>query len=262
MESVRFSALEVMQFLRKRRSLLGERNLRISEWVEDYIFRCVQEGAPVTLLTQWCISKDLEVRYRLGGNQFTPTRKERLLFAKELPEIFAVFKRNGVRAEWWITFNRSYLASGRISAQLESEYTQMIESLAEPLLGEGWLLLLNWEEDVLKGRPKPNPQVLSSPENFVGGRALEREIERHGKWAREDAGIVQTEAELRRDVLFQIACEAEEGRLLSSTNLIGGEFILVPLEAPERYDFFKFLVPDFKERLASVLPLYPWRLQK
>ena len=37
------------------------------------------------------------------------------------------------------------------------------------------------------------------------------------------------------------------------------ECLLVPLESPERYDFFTLLVPDFKKRIVAILAPYPWR---
>lgn len=259
---MRFPATaKVMAFLRERNRLIRPNNLKVNDEVDSYLDRCVANGEPITILTQWCISKDLEQRYQKQGGTFMPTQKERRTFETEIPKVAEAFLTNGFRLNWWITFNRSYLDSGRISPEFENSYKALVVSLARPLIERGWLILANWEDDILGKRPQPNPAVLASPERYVQPQALELEIKRHSSWARKEAGLTQTDGELRRDVFYQIACEAEEGRLLGGNDSPLDEFILIPLEAPERYDFFTLLAPDFKRRIAAVLPPYPWRLK-
>lgn len=259
---MRFPAtVKVMAFLRERNRLVRSNNLKINEWVDNYLDGCMASGEAVTVLTQWCVSKDLEARYQAQGGGFVPTRKERRIFDVEIPKVADAFSANGFKLNWWITFNRSYLNSGRIAPKLESEYKAMVSILAEPLVAKGWLLLADWEDDILRARSQPNVEVLNDPARFVALQALALEVKRHSLWAREDAGLNQSDDELRQDVDIQIACEAEEGRLLGSTNSPFGEFILAPLEVPERYDFFALLSPEFKKRVASVLSPYPWRLK-
>jgi hypothetical protein len=250
----------VMVWLRDRVRFIRQNSLRVNEWVDDYVNRCALEGRSVEILTQLCISKDLEVRYQEQGNVFVPTRKERLLFEKEIPLVARVFQKNGIALNWWLTLNQSYLDSGRISDELRLAYAAMIAELAQPLIREGWLMLADWEADILAQRPAPNEKVLANISRFVKSEALELEVQRHSSWAREEAGLDQSDAELRRDVYFQIACEAEEGRYLVSDAPFG-ECLLVPLETAERYDFFTLLVPDFKKRIVAALPPYPWRLK-
>lgn len=259
---MRFPATtKVMAFVRERNRLIRPNNLKVNEWADGYFNGCIANGEPVTILTQWCISQDLEQRYQKQGNQFISLRKERRIFGTEILKIAEAFLANGFKINWWVTFNRSYLDSGRISPELENDYKAMVVDLARPLIEQGWLLLADWEDDILGQRPQPNPAVLASPERYVQPQALELEIKRHSSWAREEAGLTQTDSELRRDIFYQIACEAEEGRLLGGNDSPLGEFILIPLEAPERYDFFTLLAPDFKRRIAAVLPPYPWRLK-
>jgi hypothetical protein len=251
----------VMAWLRDRVRIIRPNSIRVSTWVDDYINQCVLEGRPVEILTQFCISKDLEVRYWGQGNRFIPTRKERLLFETEIPRIACMLQENGIAFDWWITLNQSYLDTGRISDELRRAYKEMITGLAEPLMRQGWLLFADWESDILMKRPEPSKEVFANLDRFVKTEALEIEIQRHASWAREEAGINQSDEELRRDVYFQIACEAEEGRFLSN-DMPFGEFILIPLETPERYDFFTLLVPDFKKRIVAALSPYPWRLKE
>ena len=250
----------IMSWLRNRKTAIRSNNVNINEQVDGYINQCILQGKPVEMLTQFCISKDLEVRYRHQGNAFVPTRKERLLFEKEIPLIADAFGRNGITFNWWITFNQSYLDSGRISPDIQRSYTDMIATLADPLVQKGWLMLADWETEVLGKRPEPNAAVLTDIGRFVKPDSLQLEIKRHSAWAREEAGLIQSDDELKRDVCFQIACEAEEGRYVANDAPFG-ECILVPLESPERYDFFTLLVPDFKKRIVAVLPPYPWRMK-
>lgn len=89
------------------------------------------------------------------------------------------------------------------------------------------------------------------------------EFQRHSKWAREKAGLRQTQEKLEQDVKCQIAYEVKEGEFLVSEKspFPSGEFILIPLETPERYDFFTIFAKDFKKRIVAVLSCYPWRLE-
>lgn len=246
-----------MQWLRQRARVIRANNLKINDWVDDYIDQCVRNGQEITFLTQLCISKDLEVRYQKQGYKFTPTEQEQLLFEKELPEIAKMLFKNGIRFNWWLTYNRSYLDSGRLELDLENQFKQMISQLAEPLIGQGWLLLLDWEDDIICKRPEPNKEVLGNIEKYVSSSALSVELERHSSWAKEEAGLNQTNDELRKDVYFQIACETEEALTLSE---MIGKFTLVPLEMPERYIFFFTLVPELQKQILPILKPYPWRL--
>lgn len=245
--------------LRERSKIVRQNNKKIDTWVDELINRAAMTGEAVTILTQWCISKDLEVRRELQ-NGFVPTKAERKLFERDLPEVAELFTENGLGLNWIITFNRSYLDSGRISIEVEDQYKKMVAQLAAPLLEEGWLMLLDWEEDVLGSRPMPDEEVMQTIEKFVPEGALRVEIERHSAWAKKEAKLDQSDDELKQDVFYQIACEAQEGLVLMGENSPLGTFILVPLESPERYDFFTLKVPSFKERIVPVLPTYPWRL--
>lgn len=254
---------KVMQSLRVLAKGIRKNNKRIDEWVDNYVDQCITQGKSIELITQWCLSKDLEVRYQKQGNRFLPTKAERELVEKEIPRIISVFKENAVSVSWWITFNRSYLDSGRMNQDIEIAYTKMICNLFEGAAIIGSITIADWEDDILGSRSWPSEAVLSDVQRFVGKSAFTIELDRHSNWARKEAGLIQTDAELKSDVIFQIACEAEEGRLLTKEEsfFLGGNFILVPLEVPERYVFFKILAPDFQKRIAPVLKPYPWRTE-
>ncbi len=247
----------VMVWLRERARIIRPNNLRINEWVDDYTDESVRNGREITFLTQLCISKDLEVRWEKQGRAFVPTKQEKTLFEKEIPQLAEALRMNGIRFNWWMTYNRSYLDSGRLESSIENEFKIMIAELAKPLVEDEIILLADWEDDVIGKRPEPSQEVLSDIERYVSPSALRVEIERHSAWARKEAKLDQTDEEIKRDVYFQIACESEEAKVLGATF---GEFILVPLELPERYVFFYTLVPDLQKRIMPVLKPYPWRL--
>jgi len=249
-----------MKNLREQVSQVRPNNQRVSDWVDNYLNDCALNGREVTILTQWCISKDLEPRWQAAGGRFEPTKRERQLFSKELPSVLAMFGQAGLQVSWWLTFNRSYLNSGRIEPEIEEVYRAMIKSLAKPLENTGQVILLDWEDEILLKRSEPTKGDVSP---LISARALEVELKRHGDWVRDEARLTQTGDEIRRDALFQIACEAEEGRLLlSPLSPLGSDFIIIPLEMPERYDFFTLLAPTFKERIVAALHLYPWRISE
>jgi len=250
---------EVMEALRERNRLLGKGNARINEWVDEYLDSRVAEGKDVTLLTQWCVSKELEVRYRAQGGCFEPTKQEQTLFGTTMPWLVNLLEAHGFRQSWWLTFNRNCLESGRVDANLEAEYKRLIMGIAELLVRQGWLFVVDWEDDILGVRSYPNREVFAAVDAFVAPAAFQREMDRHISWEAE-AGLIQNELARKQDVRYQIACEAEEGRVLLDREGPFGDFILVPVERAERYDFFRILVPEFKRRIVAVLPTNPWRL--
>ena len=72
-----------------------------------------------------------------------------------------------------------------------------------------------------------------------------------------------SEEDLKSEAERRIAFESEEARYLagSQSPFNNGQFILIPLEKPERYVFFNILAQGFTKRIASVVKLYPWRLE-
>ena len=255
---------KVMEFLRMRNKIIRPNNFKINEWVDGYLNRCLVNGEPVSILTQWCVSKDLEKRIKRQTNSFIPTKKERKLFRAELPQIISVFLENGFRLNWWITFNRSYLDSGLITEELEKNYKKMIMDLAQEFPLRENVLFLDWGKDVLGGFPVPDVRIVKNFGQYITQGAFDIEFQRHSNWAEQEAGLNQTKEELQGDVKFQIACEVQEGKFLLSKDspFPFGEFILIPLEVSERYDFFTIFAKDFKKRIVSVLSSYPWRLSE
>lgn len=254
---------KVMDFLRNRNRLIRTNNLRINEWVDDYVRNCFLEGKTVNVLTQWCLSKALEKRFKEQGRKFVPTKKERRVLEAEIPLIISVFLKNGFRVNWWITFNRSYLDSRLVDEKTENQYKKIIIDLARSPVVRQNVLFLDWEDDIIRGRPKADRSVLENFDKYVSKNAFEIELQRWRNWAQEEAGLQQIEKELRKDVIYQIACEAYEGQFLSGPNspFSPDEFILIPLEVPERFDSFTLLAKDFKKRIVAVLSPYPWRMK-
>ncbi|MBI2635606.1 MAG: hypothetical protein HYW79_03660 [Parcubacteria group bacterium] len=248
----------IMEFLRTKNKTLRSNNQKINEWVDNYINDCILNGKSVDILTQWCLSKDLEIRYRTQGNQFIPLKTESKLIQKEIPQIIQIFLKNGVTVNWWITFNNSFLDRGRIESDISDKYIKMIQGISQL---EN-ILFINWEKEILKEGAKPNAGVLNDFFSFVSRKAFEIDFKNLLERVTKYPDFDKTEEELRIEAQYKIACEAEEGRFLFSSDapLSNGQFILIPLEFPERYVFFSTLVPDFKKRIMSVLKPYPWRL--
>ncbi len=253
----------VMVLLRQVARNARQNNKKIDLWVDQYLENCLIAVKPALFLTQFCLSKDLEVRRVKQGGRFEPTPAEKELAFVEIPRILKIFERSQIKLSWWFTFNRSYLDSGRMELEAELDYKKMVKDLflAAGILDQ--VMLLDWEDDVLLSRPI---QAKVSDLDFgklVAKEAFQIEFERHSAWARDEAGLKQTDSELENDVRFQILCEIEEGRLLTSEESpLGdnGRLVLVPLELPERYVFFQKLSPGFSKRIAALLKSYPWRL--
>lgn len=260
-ETMRFRGIaNVMQFLRERSRIIRPNNQKVNEWVDSYVNECVLQGTPVNILTQFCLSKSLERRLELQGGSFVPTKKERLIFEREIPAIANAFFDNGLRVNWWLTFNRSFLDYGRLDAGIENQYKAMIGLLTGALISQGFFQVLDWEDDVLGKRPEPNEEILRSPDAFISEEAFGIAVERQRSFASR-AGIETTDDILRKNAMIEIAYEAEEGRLLNGVDSPFGNCILAPAELGERYDFFTIFAKDLKKRIVAVLPAYPWRLK-
>ena len=250
--------IKIMEFIRSKNKMLRSNNQKVNEWVDNLVDFCILNGKPIDILTQWCLSKDLEVRYRTQGNRFIPLKTELDLIQKQIPRIIQIFDDNGVSINWWVTFNNSFLDRGRIAEDMAEKYIEMIKSLSQM----NNIVFIDWEKEVLGKRAKPNEDVLNDFFSFVSERAFEIDFKNLLERVRKYPDFNKTEDELRKEAQFKIACEAEEGRFLVSEDspFTSEQFILIPLEFPERYVFFSTLVSDFKKRVVSILKPYPWRL--
>ena len=249
----------IMESLRLRNKGLRPNNQKIDEWIDNYIQQCILKGQKVDILTQWCLSKDLETRYQTQGNQFTPLSGEIDLMQKEIPQIIQIFTDNGVGVNWWITFNGAFLDRGRITIDLAKQYADMLKGINV----SSEVILLDWEQEILGGnRPQPSPKILQDFFSVVPRKAFDLDFSNLLERVKKYPDFSKTEEDLRRESQYKIACEAEEGRFLFSPDspFPCGQFIMVPLEFPERYVFFAVLAPEFKKRIAAIVKSYPWRM--
>lgn len=249
--------VEITKWLRERARNIRPNNLKIDDWVSQYVEECILHGKPVELLTQYCLSKDLETRYKSQGDKFIPLATEQDMFRRHVPQIIEVFKQNGVSVQWYITFNAAFVEEGRISEETTETYSTMIEGLGN----NDELFFLNWEKDVLQGKTKPSQQVLTNFETLVPQQAFDLDLQNLLRRTKKYHSVVD-EKSLREQACKKIACEAEEGRFIFSSEspFSEGNILIVPLEFPERLVFFEVLAPGFQKRIAPILPLYPWRM--
>ena len=69
----------MMDFLRSRNKALKQNSLKINEWVDGYLEKCMLSGDSVSVLMPWCLSKSLEKRFSEQGGKFVPTKKEKMV---------------------------------------------------------------------------------------------------------------------------------------------------------------------------------------
>jgi hypothetical protein len=237
-----------MQWLRDQCKMVRSNNMRISDWVDTYIDSCIENGKPIELLTQYCLSKDLEKRYQLQGNQFIPLQAEIKLFTKEIPRIMDIFASNNISVNWFVTFNDSFIEKGRVDVSIANAYIVMISNIQE----NKNIIFLNWEKDILCDRPRPSEVVLGDFFSYVTRDAYNIAMNDLVSRTEKFSDFDEIKSGFAEGLQFKIACEAEEGRFLIEEK-VGmfddpGKFILVPLELPERYVFFNTLVPDFQKK--------------
>ncbi|MEI6352727.1 MAG: hypothetical protein WCO35_02205 [Candidatus Nomurabacteria bacterium] len=250
----------LMSFMRQEAKLIRQNNQKIDEWVESYIDECILYGKPVEILTQWCLTKGLEDRFKNQGNKFEPLKTELDLFDFQIPKIIKAFKTNNVSLNWFITFNDSFIEKGIVDKEISKKYINMLKDLS---VGIKELLLLNWEEDVLMSRPKANKEVLENFDSLIPEQAFDIAMDDLVKRTENSPDFDLIKTNFREGLMFKISCEAEEGRCLMEDSLgfleKPGNFLLLPLEYSERYVFFNVLTPNFSKRIVSVLKPYPWR---
>jgi len=260
---------EVVEQLESISRGVRKNNPRIRPWVSEYLRECLYGNKEVVIFTPCCIGTDLVRRYEAQGNRFIPNEAEKRLFRKEIPRIIRILKEAGLKMEWYYSFNQAFQDVWRIKDQLKYKYEDMIRSLAKDteLITEDsvnllrkYLEFIDWEEDVLEERPKPNPLVFSEFEEYVKPGMIEREFEDLLQWTI-DEKIEQTEEQVRKDLKLDISCAAGEGKLLmSGKTVLGSKFIFMTIERPEALDALALLVPELKERIVTSLNIYPARL--
>ncbi len=250
----------LMEELRRRARLARPNNQKLARWVDDYIDAKISEGGNVIFLTQWCLSKGLERRFPPGSPVFMQ-KKEIEIFRDYVAGIFAEFAKCGVGLEWWITFNKGFTETRRLDEDLAKQYKTKINELILEYCTGCQIITLDWEREILGGKPQPNQEVLRVPLRFMSTETLEREVGWAKKWQEQETAMHLSDEEISREVIFQAACEAEEGRFMLSKDFPLGECALVPLEVPEQFCFFGLFAPGFQDRIAAILPPYPWRVK-
>jgi len=230
--------------------------IKIDQWVETFLDQKRMSNQPVVLITPWSLSVRFFDRYQ---GSFSPTKKERKLFQKEIPKIGAAFTEFGFQFEFWIAFSRGYLDERLLPNHIETEYVQMIQNLCDEF--ETPVILINWEVDVLQHRHEPSKLILENP-GLINQDLFKQELERWKKWIHEERIDISSE-KLIKETTYQVACEANEGLFLMENNnplCDAGQFLFLILGRAERYNFFSTLSPEFRKRIVAVLKPYPWRL--
>lgn len=239
-----------------------QNNKRIDEWVDEYINDCILNGRPVEILLQWCSGLGLAKRMEKQGNQFIPLSAEIELIQKQIPRIIKIFTNQSVSVSWIITFNRSYITRRRLPDAVFLAYIKMIKNLTYGIkeLDES-VMFIDWTE--LASNIQPNQEIVTKFDQFVSSNAMEYEIKNFLQMLQQYPDALTSLDDLRLEAEKRIAFESEEALYLvgAASPFSNGRFILIPLEKPERYVFFDLLVRGFTRRIASVVKLYPWRME-
>lgn len=237
-------------------------NKKIDEWVDRYVDECILNGKPVEILLQWCSGLGLDARMKKQGGTFIPLVTEIDLIQKQIPKIINIFNKQNVKVSWIITFNRSYIERRKLSDDVFFAYISMIRNLASEIKElEESVLFFDWEE--LSNNLEPNQKILTEFNSFVSNSAMEYEVRNFLQMLSQYPDALTSKEEICEEAKCRIAFESEEARFLfgDTSPFDKGKFILIPLERSERYVFFDLLVPEFTKRIASVLKLYPWRME-
>lgn len=223
---------------------------RLRAYVRDYITRCVTFREPLQFITIWCVSKSLEERFkRQRGFVALPGERKTLTDFKELQELFA---QVGVLVNHFIFLVGSGVPGGKVAAGVTEQYLKHLSELSAAL-----------EVDVvILPRPVavPDPNLLGLPmlqlPNPSWFEALQRESARRLKLAK-SRGVRQAPNMAEQEAQLSIEVKATEASELVNEF---GDFILIPVEYVERYQFHNLGYPGFTDRLLPITKPYPWRM--
>jgi hypothetical protein len=218
---------------------------RVKDYVRQYLQQCLVNNSPVQVFTLWCLSRSLEKRMDRMANLIEPNENEKKFF-KSAERISDLFRECGFEIDWLILLAGSAVQSGQTTSEIKIVYKKMLEGLANPL---GFMVV----EDALKITPAEI--VLNDFYHFVQPGAEAIELKRRIKlW--EKRGFKIDEEAIREELRLSVAVKAAEGKSMVEEF---GDFLLVPVEFAERYDFHNILVPGFTGRLLPIIKPYPWR---
>ena len=249
---------KVMTKLRERAKIIKPNNLKINEWVDQYLRECMLSGKPINILTPWCASSMLKRRFQEGENKFIPTKKELRILKEEMPNIISLFDQNGFRLNWWVTFNKTFVDSVGIPID---EYKTMIVGLNPDVSKK--VTFADWEKDILGKKVEPDLDVLNNFTKYLPKSYLDLRINQLKLWMeRREVEWRKTDEELQADIVYATACEVREAKIMIFENPIFGkeDFILILIEEAEDYDTFTTFIKDFKKRIVPVLSINPWRM--
>jgi len=233
--------------------------LKIKPKAKNYLFNCLENGIPVNILTQCCMTKYLEVRKIKQGGILIPTKNEENFWQNNIPQIIKLFKNYGFSLNWIFAFTRSDSDRTRASLETENEFKEMYKKLSKSIPD---ILLLDWEDEFLNGRISPLQKIIDNFDMYVKPTAFTMEFNRRYEKTLET--VISEKAiskkEIEQDVREKISVIANEGKIITE-ELFPEGLIIIPTEEPERFDFCRILVPDFKENLICILKTSPWRLE-
>jgi hypothetical protein len=233
--------------------------LKIKPKAKKYLLNCLENGNPVNILTQCCMTKYLEVRKIKQNGILTPVKSEIKLWKNSIPEIINLFKNYGFSLNWIFAFTRSDSDRTRANDETENEFKKMYKELSKNIFD---ILLLDWEDEFLNKRILPAKEILDNFNKYVKPTAFEMELKRRYEKTLETIISEETidQKAIEQDVREKISIIANEGKIITE-ELFPDGLIIIPTEEPERFDFCRILVPDFKENLICILKTSPWRLE-
>ncbi len=235
--------------------------LRVGNRAKDYLFDCWNKRMAVNILTQCCVTKSLDERKILQNNRLKPLKSELRVFYREIPKIVALFKSYGFSINWFFIFVDSENTRRQASLTVKKEIMNLYQNLAG---GVGDILFYDWLDFLNSfgiNKINPNQDVLLNFTNLVKKDAFRFEYER--RLRREIIELNELDKADQDNLIwetkYRIAQMAEEAKVITESLFPEG-LILIPSEEPERYDFFRILVPWFKELLVCLLTPNFWRL--
>lgn len=233
---------QVIEQLQKRS--LGKYRLR--PYVSDYLTRCLTFQKGATLITSWCLSKSLEVRLGLQG-KFTPLPKEYKVL-KDLNLCNELLSELGLQVSHFIFLVGSGVERGQVTAEVRGQYQDMLQELVDFF---GFDILVD-----TRAVASPDLGILNKPEQLYHIDAYHKEIERRISLAKQrNQKITKTQAV--DDAILSIAVKAGDAMELTRDF---GDFLLIPIQFLERYQFHNLGYPNFTDRLLPITQFYPWRL--
>ncbi|MFZ5391303.1 MAG: hypothetical protein ACOZAJ_03460 [Patescibacteria group bacterium] len=217
---------------------------RLRSYLTDYLTNCLTYCQPIQIITLWCLSRSLSDRFLEGF--ISPLNKE-VKVIQEMKWLHELLAELGCTVMHYIYLVGSSSDRGFLDESVSRSYEAMLKKIIETANLDA---VVEQREVALVDK-----DVLFKMEVIKNSRAWEIELDRRFNLAEKHNYSLSPE-QAYQETYKSVAVKMSEARSLV---VEWGDFIVLPVESINRYQFHELGQPGFVDRLLPCLTNYPWR---